>query len=848
MPHPGLEPRRRVAPTSLTVLLVATMLAAALPAYAYVERQLISGGDAKAGLKLSAKSGKVRFSGAHGLLTMRDPRCPAQGANSTIELKAAGQGTGLVTLPCQNWSFTGKGYRYDDPIGLHAGITKIIWKSRKLTVKLKGNHYVPIAGPIAALSARLTIGNETYCGQFTTFGKNGPTSIASAASGACAPLPTPTPTLPIIIINFPTATPTPSPVPELYFFGPSDGTFIDPAGPVSVEAFGQVLKTPPGAQVYVATLQDLEACAGVTPCGVLVWQQGVSDSINFSTTVPLDPTRLFNPILAELYTNPANGTPLLMARARTVAIYSDSIPEGQVDDQGFAMRMQDSGLLKLKPVMEDTIDVNGINATLGDQVGPGDLLATVEGHQVTALTAPSISDVTLDSIASENGYIDLQITLEDLNLDLHLDIIGGGCDYELNASWVEISGHYDLSPDGANPAQVAVTELSNSVLVAGLTLTLFDGHASICPNPLNASQLQSVSDALEDKVDEIISENPPGPAGPIVADKIEESFADFDLVTGPGDGLCVDIDAPMNSIVEFTSGVTVNADADIVKLASPPGGVDACTNPPASPPNFFASVQIPSTFPSFAINSPCGQPYHLAVGFSFSAMNQLLKAQAEYGQFNKIITEVDVLTDVYFPGLGTIPILLPTKITAGLLVDEFGLVEFGSLPPATPLRVRVYPGIAPVVTAEPPPSFLDEATLEVAEFRLYLESCHGPNAPDSCNAGDTFKTQLAGVADFKTGLNMSVHPVFGDLSVALSEPVAGSVRTYLLINNIGVNDTLFNTVVLPELIEKMVPEMAAGLEGLPLPEFEGLTALGQCVWSAGGFINLYMNLCSADCP
>ena len=74
-----------------------------------------------------------------------------------------------------------------------------------------------------------------------------------------------------------------------------------------------------------------------------------SNTVNrtFSHTLPLSASAIFNPVLATL-TNTANGDDV---RDRMVVIKGPSVADGALSPQSVAMRINDSGLDKIEPLV-----------------------------------------------------------------------------------------------------------------------------------------------------------------------------------------------------------------------------------------------------------------------------------------------------------------------------------------------------------------------------------------------------------------------------------------------------------------------------------------------------------------
>jgi cysteine-rich repeat protein len=127
----------------------------------------------------------VKFTQDPALFTLEDPRCPAA---SAIRLRTSAQDSGLISLPCANWDTAGTGFRYDDPSGAAGGVQKINYRSGRLQLKLRGDNYSAVSGPVTFVEARFVVGTTRYCGRFEDIRRNDADKVtAGPPSTACQP-------------------------------------------------------------------------------------------------------------------------------------------------------------------------------------------------------------------------------------------------------------------------------------------------------------------------------------------------------------------------------------------------------------------------------------------------------------------------------------------------------------------------------------------------------------------------------------------------------------------------------------------------------------------------------------
>lgn len=97
-----------------------------------------------------------------------------------------------TNLPCENWSATSGGYVYHDDAAAHGGVRRITYTSSKLVIKLRGQHFTPVAGPVGYMEVWFRVGSTRYLGRFHNFRRNDATVMisrrpsSSAAEGEAA--------------------------------------------------------------------------------------------------------------------------------------------------------------------------------------------------------------------------------------------------------------------------------------------------------------------------------------------------------------------------------------------------------------------------------------------------------------------------------------------------------------------------------------------------------------------------------------------------------------------------------------------------------------------------------------
>lgn len=583
------------------------------------------------------------------------------------------------------------------------------------------------------------------------------------------------------------------PPPSITIDSPSNGLFTE-AG--SIQVTGQVTGVP------VSQLAD------VTVNGSSVLP--LDSEKGFSASVPLDGDAIFNPIVAEF-----ERTDGLTKRARVTVVAGDSIPDGDVSPMGVALRLNDTGLDQVEPVVTDLVDLDlsellpGGTQVINDYCVQEIFGACVASVDVAIANSPepSVSDFGID-VDSMTDFVAGDVQLTDVHVPTRVTG-AASCDIDITANTADILGDYALSPQSADPTQVDVTQQGSvSVQFGGFNdSTDCDGLLGGLVELLIDLLVGDIQDIVEPALVDFLNETDAQGNTP-VAGAIEGALTDVEISGPIGEAIGVGLETPLFDVFEDPDGITLDADARITAAMPDPEAVD-----------LSASYHVPDAFPSFGPTTPdTGTPYDLAIGISNSGFNQLLKAEIESGLLLESLTELSI-------GGGS-----PQPVTAGLL-STF-IPEFGDLDPSTPVRIDLKPTLAPVVSGEPGPNG------EIAELRA-SHLLVGLVVPAN-NGNDTTLIEVA--LDVNLGLELGFSA--GELSFNLSQPASENVDITVLQNKPGTNEAALENLLV-QLIPTVFPSLADSLGTFPLPEFLGLELQLVEIGKNGEFMSLFVNLAPA---
>jgi len=543
---------------------------------------------------------------------------------------------------------------------------------------------------------------------------------------------------------------------------------------------------------------------------------------NWTYNLSVSSSAVLNPIYAELR-NATTGQ--VIARTRNMVIYGESVADGAFSLNGVGLRIGDTGLNQLEPIISSGVSINP--ATLlpvGSVVisnycaipGP---FGTCLGRETATVAnpPPSITGFGLDADSITNA-VHGDVTVNNLRIDLNLSGSGiaPSCGLRLTASITHILGDYAMQPDSVDPSNVDVNEIGNPIVnFTGFQQQFTSG---ICDFPLIGDLIQAIVGNIEPTVvtgfqDALKDPDGGGPLDAPIADAIETALADISIAGPIGQALQVNFESPLFAVDEDVNGITLGSDARITSsIGTGPG---QCS-PPFGSPDLNASFHVTEPFPTFGALTPGGLPYHIAVAISTSAFNQLLKAQIECGLLRTSLTEIDLGTGLQPITAGSLLLFLPT---------------LSSFDPATPMRIDLKPTLAPFMTGNTGPNGeLGELRIPQLELEVHIDDGMHPG-----NSGLIIK----GTIDAKAGLDLAFDPLTSSLTFTVGS-VSNTVIAFLK-NNVGANETGVASVlnfILPDLL----PALGDGLGAFPLPGFFGLSLDGVEVTRTGQFYTLYANL------
>lgn len=545
----------------------------------------------------------------------------------------------------------------------------------------------------------------------------------------------------------------------------------------------------------------------------------VAANRTFSTTVPLNATNIFNPIRATL-TDLVHGS---SAHARVVVIRGLSVANGAYSPKSVAMRLLDSGLDRVEPLV-GSIAGSGLDlATLlpvgtvvvDDRCFIDSALGCLgRGSVVVRNPPPSFSSFGIAADSMVN-FVAGDITVHNIRVDVDLEGSGlvPSCPITLRANAAFFNGDYALEPSPIDPSNIDVNQLGPlDVSFSAFTTT----YGGICDTPVIGDIIQAFLPDVESltvgaMADFLKDPDGAGPQDSPTASAIQTALAGVTIAGPIGNALGVTLQTPLWQVAEDNNGITFGSDSRfLVTVGSGPG---QCIPPPGAP-TLTASYAVNEGTPTFGTTTAVAHlPYNLAISISTEGFNQLLRSQTQCGLLVTSMSTLDL-------GTGPVP------ITAGLL----GLLmpEFQVFPPATPFRIDIRPTLAPILVGTPGPNG-ELAMLKLAQLLITVVQDDGSNA-----------IALQGAVDADIPLNLQFAS--GGLSFLLATPTPDDINVAVILNPLGVDVFTLETAILPPVVAELVPDLAGSLGSFPLPGFLGLNLGGVEVSRTGEFLTLYVNL------
>lgn len=290
-----------------------------------------------------------------------------------------------------------------------------------------------------------------------------------------------------------------------------------------------------------------------------------------------------------------------------------------------------------------------------------------------------------------------------------------------------------------------------------------------------------------------------------IAGLVQGALSELSIAGAIGSGLGVLLEAPIFDVFEDNIGITLDSDT---RVSADPN------NPPAIPgPTLLRSYSKSETFPPFGQFTPVqGLSYDVALCVSTTMFNQLLRQQIENGLLITDLTE-----------------LSGQPLTAGFL----GLLvpEFFTLPPGTPMAIKVRPTLAPFITGGTGPSG------ELADLRiphLIVQIVENLNQPN-----EIIWLELA--IDARAGFDLQIDQVNDLLVPVFGLPQPENIVVVALQNPLGTDETaLAQTIAI--VFGPLVGGLGDAFGGIPLPELLGLQPVGVEVSKNGQFMSVFLNL------
>lgn len=529
----------------------------------------------------------------------------------------------------------------------------------------------------------------------------------------------------------------------------------------------------------------------------------VTPAATWSVDVPVDTSAVFQRLSAVGVLQSGAKLKRFVTVVVGDGVQTGFVLDGEASPQGVALRIADTGLDQISPIVEslsgDSLDISGL-ITAQNPIAQG----SMSGVSYTA----NVVEVGFGGFGIEvdptPAGLATTIAIDNffLEIDLDLDWLGA-CTLEIETANATIAGTYDLQPLAADPSLVDV----NLVSPIAVTLGGFGSQfvSGICDDPLLGDIVNSIIGEGDIQAlmqqgfqDNLADPDGAGPQDSPLAGAIESALAGISIAGPVGAALGGVLEAPFTAITEEATGLTLAADAAITSTAPAPGA-----------PDLPASYAVAEPFPSFGPSTPNGGlPYGLAFAISTSAMNQLLKTQIENGLLRTDITE--------FMGL---------PLTAELL--SLFIPQLAAADPSEPITIRLRPTLAPVFTGAAGPGG-EFAELKIAALAVDLEFSAQQ------------QTFLTLEVDLDAGLDLAFTAA--GLEFTLVTPPASEIDMTVTKNLIGANETsLVETFRM--LFPYFAPQLESAIEAFPVPSLLGLDLEPvEVARLAGGYIGLFANL------
>jgi hypothetical protein len=529
----------------------------------------------------------------------------------------------------------------------------------------------------------------------------------------------------------------------------------------------------------------------------------------FTTTVALDAVAIANPIVAEVIGDSGS-----VVRDRVTVMAGDSVADGDFSVESVALQFTEAGLDTLEPSVASLVDFD-----LATLLPPGTLVINDFCYQdsfagclgrvdvtIHGAPPPSVASFAVD-VDPQTNFAEGDVILTDMDVTAKVKAVTGvgfTCYIDIHSNTTNIFGDYGLSPDAIDPSAVDVFQLGGIALAFGgfSDSTDCDGFLGFIVEALISLFIGDVQDLMQSAIQNFLN-TLDGNGNTPIAGAMETALAGVEISGPIGQALGVDLETPLFTVDETTTGITFGSDGRITASLPDPLAVD-----------LLASYHVDELFPTFGTLAPNGMPYHMGLCVSTSTFNQLLKAETESGLLLETLTEFDF-------GSG------PGPITAGLL--SLVLPAFAVLDPSEVLHFQIRPTLAPIVTGDLGPGG------ELALVRA-------PHLLVTLVAAVDGTVLLQAAVDTEVGLDLTVAA--GELNFMLGTPTAQDISFTILQNPLLANEAALETL-LPALMSLAFPSIADSLGTFPLPAFLGFQLQLVDANRNGEFMSLFLDLAPA---
>ncbi len=538
---------------------------------------------------------------------------------------------------------------------------------------------------------------------------------------------------------------------------------------------------------------------------------------SFSVEVPLDATEVVVPVVAEVVLS--GGT----VRDRVTFVVADGtttdiVPDGELSRRAAGLHISKRGFDKIEQEATSIlpIDVSSI-IPVGTRLVSDQCVLEILWHCTTFLDVdvanppPSFETVDVD-LTPLQGSVRADIAIDGLDLQATayaktlFGLVTITCGVAVDLNRVTIDGEYGLSPDAARRRFVDVVQIGEpEASFSGLDFRFTSGLCSIpLIDQVFLLLLPDVQGLFDAGFGDILADpDGPGPLDGPVAAAIESGIAMVEIDGAIGRAIGVNLEAPMDAVLETTEGVTIIADLKVTASMPDPNAFDQP-----------GSFEVSQPFPTFGPTRPSGAPFDVAIAIGASGFNQLLKAEIESGIFLGSVEEIALV-----PGSDPVP------LTVGLLAGFFP--ELNVLDPATPLAIDIAPTAAPIVLGEPGPNG-ELATLRIGGLKTVIRTADGSN-----------RTILELESDLPVAIDLEF--VEGGVGFDFVTPDAADVNIDVVENPYVVNEFLVASLI-PLFLPSLLPELTASLSSFPIPALLGFELGNAEVSMAGEFFAIYGDL------